>query len=404
MALIGRLFVILFAFLFACLAAGMIVVGAVLYPEFSDLGSGPIDQSAINNILDTDDKKETLNRLAVSLVPLGRDLLSPYIAGRIATGGRFFGREKMFNANVLGKFGGNFTFMGNRRIGKTSLLKEIKRRLLLNDERLRTAEVYGNNCHTTYDVVKIILDHIRPDLANRMAQDASIVDGLPNHLDTLENNIVIFVDELDSILEFDARQNYQLLNLLRAASESDRCRIFFAGFRQVMKAKKNLDTPLHNFTTFIKIDGLSREETNNMIVLPLGRLGIKLDATLPATIQRETGGHPELIQLFCRNIIDHFRQYNKPPTTNELLYLVSVDDNFRTIVYSTFLNNTNAHEKLLCSEEALLVSFYIARLICQRIAKGDLCLENNSTTAVGHSTLNCGSNSRRLSRCTGYSN
>ena len=51
MALIGRLFVILFAFLFAGLAAGMIVVGAVLYPEFSDLATGPIDQSAINVVL-----------------------------------------------------------------------------------------------------------------------------------------------------------------------------------------------------------------------------------------------------------------------------------------------------------------------------------------------------------------
>ena len=29
----------------------MIVVGAVLYPEFSDLGGGPIDQSAINVVL-----------------------------------------------------------------------------------------------------------------------------------------------------------------------------------------------------------------------------------------------------------------------------------------------------------------------------------------------------------------
>src|SRR4051812_2116541 len=51
MSLIGRLFVIFFAFLFACLAAGMIVVGAVLYPEFSDLATGPIDQSAINVVL-----------------------------------------------------------------------------------------------------------------------------------------------------------------------------------------------------------------------------------------------------------------------------------------------------------------------------------------------------------------
>src|SRR5438128_9477294 len=51
MALIGRLFVIFFAFLAACLVAGMIVVGAVLYPEFTDLGTGPIDPSALNVVL-----------------------------------------------------------------------------------------------------------------------------------------------------------------------------------------------------------------------------------------------------------------------------------------------------------------------------------------------------------------
>jgi hypothetical protein len=51
MALIGRLFVILFAFLAACLVAGMIVVGAVLFPEFSDLGSGPVDPGALNIVL-----------------------------------------------------------------------------------------------------------------------------------------------------------------------------------------------------------------------------------------------------------------------------------------------------------------------------------------------------------------
>jgi hypothetical protein len=51
MALIGRLFVILFGFLAACLVAGTIVVGAVLYPEFSDFPAGSIDQSALNIVL-----------------------------------------------------------------------------------------------------------------------------------------------------------------------------------------------------------------------------------------------------------------------------------------------------------------------------------------------------------------
>jgi hypothetical protein len=51
MSLIGRIFVVLFAFLAACLVAGMIVVGAVLYPELSDLDTGMIDQGAINVVL-----------------------------------------------------------------------------------------------------------------------------------------------------------------------------------------------------------------------------------------------------------------------------------------------------------------------------------------------------------------
>jgi hypothetical protein len=51
LALIIRLFVIFFAFLIACLAAGMIVVGAVLLPELSDLGSAPVDQGALNIVL-----------------------------------------------------------------------------------------------------------------------------------------------------------------------------------------------------------------------------------------------------------------------------------------------------------------------------------------------------------------
>jgi hypothetical protein len=51
MALIGRLFVILIGFLAACLVAGMIVVGAVLFPDFSDFAASPIDPGALNIVL-----------------------------------------------------------------------------------------------------------------------------------------------------------------------------------------------------------------------------------------------------------------------------------------------------------------------------------------------------------------
>ncbi|WP_024515084.1 hypothetical protein [Bradyrhizobium sp. Tv2a-2] len=51
MALIGRLLVIFLAFLAACLAAGIIVVSALLFPEFSELGTGPVDEGALDVLL-----------------------------------------------------------------------------------------------------------------------------------------------------------------------------------------------------------------------------------------------------------------------------------------------------------------------------------------------------------------
>jgi hypothetical protein len=51
MSLIGRLFVVLFGFFAAALTAGIVVVAAVLWPEFSDLDAGPIDHDALNIML-----------------------------------------------------------------------------------------------------------------------------------------------------------------------------------------------------------------------------------------------------------------------------------------------------------------------------------------------------------------
>jgi hypothetical protein len=51
MALIVRLFVIFLAFLAACLAAGIIVVGAVLFPELSNLADGVVDQRAFDVVI-----------------------------------------------------------------------------------------------------------------------------------------------------------------------------------------------------------------------------------------------------------------------------------------------------------------------------------------------------------------
>ncbi|CAN5474620.1 hypothetical protein BH11PSE4_BH11PSE4_41860 [soil metagenome] len=51
MSLIGHLFAIAFGFLFAGMVAGLIVVGAILFPEVSAIDTGAIDPNAINILL-----------------------------------------------------------------------------------------------------------------------------------------------------------------------------------------------------------------------------------------------------------------------------------------------------------------------------------------------------------------
>ena len=51
MSLIGHPFAIVIGFLFACLAAGMIVVLAILFPDWSDMALGPVDPDALNIVL-----------------------------------------------------------------------------------------------------------------------------------------------------------------------------------------------------------------------------------------------------------------------------------------------------------------------------------------------------------------
>lgn len=48
MALIGRLVVVIFAFFAACLAAVIIIFIAVMFPEFSELGAGPVHQGVLD--------------------------------------------------------------------------------------------------------------------------------------------------------------------------------------------------------------------------------------------------------------------------------------------------------------------------------------------------------------------
>jgi hypothetical protein len=318
--------------------------------ELAERGVVVWDQRAMQELADVVDHPTKLRLIGQKLVAvLGRVTLSPYVSGRPAIGGRFFGRSTYLR-QILPD-GSNCTVIGNRRVGKTSLLKEIKERLKLRG--YRTAEVYGGTVGSNVDFVVQTLNELGEyRKAQQVLKNKYHVASLPRWIKQMaaKEPVAIFVDELDHILEFDALQNHELIHLLREIFESNsHCRVFFAGFRQVMKEKQSLGSPLFNFTRPVELQGFSREEAFEMVVKPLAHLGIDVTHTdLPRHIYATTAGQPEHIQIFCAELINLYESTGKMPDTVALVNRVRDSADYKQKVMGAFLSNTNPYEELLC--------------------------------------------------------
>lgn len=316
------------------------------------LGVAIMDRTTIEAVCGTDDREVRAKALSTPLVRfLGREFLSPYVSGRPAIGGRFFGRSSLVNRMLPSA--GNFTIVGNRRIRKSSLLKEIRERLKL--QNVRTAEVYGATCASTQEVVyKLLMNLERYRDAEHILAEPQRTKNLAAYIhkisDTEKRPVAVFIDEVDRILEFDAEQDYEVLHLLRETFEGHQfCRVFLAGFRKIMEAMQTRSAPLFNFTRLIELPLFSREESYQMVTKPLERLGIEVANTdLPAAIHTETGGHPELIQIHCAAIVRYVQNYDSVPSGTDLRSAVFDTEEYKQKVLGTFLANTNAYEALLC--------------------------------------------------------
>jgi hypothetical protein len=286
---------------------------------------------------------------------LGRAALSPYRPGTPVSGERFFGRsDQVREAMQNRRAAGNFTYMGSRRIGKTSLLREIRRQIEVQDpESVRIADIYGSTYKSTQDVLSGILHQIfSQNEADRFMLDPAITQNFPQVIHSAAKQrklrIAVFVDELDELLERDLGSGGELMKILRATFQyQDQCRIFFAGFRRVMAEATQQKSELFNFTEKRRLRGLSRAETGEMIENPLTLLGVDVHDDHVAMVYQETKGHPELIQIYCSTLLAMRENTGRTPDADELARSVVSSDSFHQRIFGTFMSNANAFEELL---------------------------------------------------------
>ncbi|MEZ4674669.1 MAG: ATP-binding protein [Caldilineaceae bacterium] len=318
------------------------------------------DQAAI--LVSRRPSGELLNRLSqqVSL-----SVLSPYETSKPVTGSRFFGREAEVRRIISSD--ANFAIMGIRRIGKTSLLKEIGERYTIHaqesGDKLAEERVIFLDCssiksaeHFMQEIVRKLhpqeltrINHRHfplhfPDFLNRMAK-------------RYQGPLVFLLDEFDELLVAIANDR-DILEALRSSSNTDSARYIVAGFRRLLQEVSNLDSPFFNFVKPLRLKEFTSNEAAAMIIEPMRNLGVHLERAneIVARIVQETASQPNLIQFYCSILIEQLDRMDVRTLTLEMLFSVHESEEFRAFLLNTFMDNTSHLEKAIVF--ALLVKYY----------------------------------------------
>lgn len=297
----------------------------------------------------------SVEMLDILLQQMSRSQLAPYETNKPVVAGRFFGRQSEIN-RVLQHPNTNFMFVGIRRVGKTSLLKELQRKMdeldPPHDGQIRRLYVDCTVISSADEFLReLVYELDKPQLKLLMgrAHESKRYKRLMfDRFAELHGEPVTFlVDELDRLLA-RVPPDHELFDVLRAASNAGKARFIFAGFRKAMIAMTDMRTPLFNMVREVRLGKLKRGDVKRM-VLSMERLRITIQNRdgIVNRIFRETAGLPNYVQFYCKTLLEQLDDDARDAITEQDLVSVYKNRAFRDFVLDTFMANTEPLERAL---------------------------------------------------------
>ncbi len=252
------------------------------------------------------------------------EIINPYIAGAPVTEARmFFGREDVFDwiqNSLVGKYTDHILVVhGQRRVGKTSVLKQLGNRL---PERYIPVffDLQGRT-HTTLDrflwwlgreIVHVLKQERNIEIAQpdkeAFAQDAEYFENrfLPDLWPALgEHTLLLTFDEFDNLEESEIKESLArpLVDYLRRLMGRKELNFIFS----IGSSGRKLENMQAAYTEFFKtalykkISFLSEEQTRNLITLPVKGV-LEYERAAVDRIYNIASGHPYFTQLTCHEL------------------------------------------------------------------------------------------------------
>jgi len=254
--------------------------------------------------------------------------LQPYtIAAGLVPPEMFYGRERE-KMSIMDPMGSCFIY-GGRQIGKTALLRDVERTYHM-PEKNRIAiwcdlKVEGIGDTTSLDalwnVIGIKLKDFKvfPNDFRDFTRFKRFSDEISKWLKANpESSILILIDEADRFLEVDADNKYKKTDQIRGLMNETnrRFKVVFAGLHNVLRTTTLSNHPLAHYGEPLCIgpllDNGEIREARALIENPLTSLGYEFESPdLITRILSQTNYYPNLIQLYCNQLLKHILELQK---------------------------------------------------------------------------------------------
>jgi hypothetical protein len=276
--------------------------------------------------------------------------LAPYETNAPVVGSRFFGRE-FERDRILSNPDSNFIVLGIRRIGKTSLLREVKRLLDGGQDGGRVEYLDCSDLLTADDFIREVVRKLNPKELPRLEYQKYVFyfpDFLERMRSMFKGKIILLLDEIDNLITMQ-RGDWELLRMLRAATNSGSCQLVIAGYREAMLEHNALDSPFYRFAQEIRLNEFTLRQAHDMIVTPMENLRVRFKnkEEIVGRIYEETAGHPNLIQYYCLILLRQLDRAEEREINPDKLVDVYLDEGFKSHLLDSFLQNTQNSEKAL---------------------------------------------------------
>jgi hypothetical protein len=250
---------------------------------------------------------------------------NPYVAGSPVLDERLFvGRDELMQSILQTLHNNSVLLFGERRIGKTSLQHQLRRRLSeLDDPRFRFHPVFVDVQGTSQErffatIADEVLDQLgealgREEAERRRRRTASPEYGYRDLVRELrwvvgrlrdvgpkEPRLVLLIDEVDQLNDYEPRVNQRLRSLfMKSFAES---LVAVVSGVAIKKEWESEGSPWYNFFEEIEVGELSEEAARELVVAPARGL-VRYDAEAVDRIVELARRRPYAVQRLAMNVL-----------------------------------------------------------------------------------------------------